>query len=125
KYAVAIEEGNYSTSQRQMELQQLLHFKQLGMPIPDKSILQAAFITNKREVIAAMEEQAQQQQQQSQAESQKQEKMDNAKIMSMFAKAKVDMAREQDVMASANERAAKIQDLQADAQYKSSKADME
>ncbi len=125
KYSVAVEEGNYSTTQRQMELQQLLHFKQIGVPISDKSILQAAFITNKREVIADMEQQMQQQQQQAQAESQKQEKLDNAKIMSMFAKSKVDMAREKDVIASAHERLAKIEDLQADAEYKSSRADME
>ena len=39
KFAVAVEEGNYSTTQRQMELQQLIHFKELGMQIPDKSIL--------------------------------------------------------------------------------------
>lgn len=125
KYSVAVEEGNYSTTQRQMELQQLLHFRELGIPVSDKSILQAAFITNKKQVIEEMEQQQQQQQQQQQAEAQKQEKMDNAKIMSMFAKSKVDMAREQDVMASAQERMAKIQDLQADAEYKSSKADME
>ena len=59
KYSIAVEEGNYSTTQRQMELQQLLHFKELGMPIADKSILKAAFITNKDEVIQAMQEQTQ------------------------------------------------------------------
>lgn len=125
KYAIAVEEGNYSTSQRQMELQQLLHFKQLGMAVPDKSILRAAFITNKRQIIADMEEQMQQQQQAQQAEAQKQEKLDNAKIMGMFAKAKADMAKEQDTMASTQERMAKIQDLHAEAEYKSSKADLE
>ncbi len=125
KYAIAVEEGNYSTSQRQMELQQLLHFKQLGMAIPDKSILRAAFITNKQQVIEEMEEATQQQQQQEQAQSQQAEKMDNAKIMGMFAKAKTDMAREQDLMASTQERLAKVQDLQADAVYKSSRADLE
>lgn len=125
KYAIAVEEGNYSTTQRQLELQQLLHFKQLGMAIPDKSILRAAFITNKQQVIEEMEEATQQQMQQAQAESQATEKMDNAKIMSLFAKAKTDMAREQDLMASAQERMAKVQDLQADSIYKSSKADLE
>ena len=59
KYAVAVEEGNYSTSQRQMELQQLLHFRELGIPIADKSIIRAAFITNKQQVIGDMEEQQQ------------------------------------------------------------------
>jgi len=125
KYAVAVEEGNYSTSQRQTELQQLLHFKEIGMAIPDKSILRAAFITNKQKVIEEMEEAAQQQMEQAQAESQQAEKMDNAKIMGMFAKAKADMAREQEIMASAQEKMAKVEDLQADSVYKSSRADLE
>jgi hypothetical protein len=125
KYAIAVEEGNYSTSQRQMELQQLLHFKQLGMAIPDKSILRAAFITNKQQVIQEMEEGMQQEQQQQQAQAQQMEKMDSAKIEGMLAKARTDMAREQDLMASTRERMAKVQDIQADAVYKSSKADLE
>jgi hypothetical protein len=125
KYGVAVEEGNYSTSQRQMELQQLLHFKELGMGIADKSILRAAFITNKRQVIADMEEQSQQQQQQEQAQAQQQEKMDNAKIMSLFAKSKADMAKEQDLQASTQERFAKIEDLFASAEHKQSQADLE
>lgn len=125
KYAIAVEEGNYSTTQRQMELQQLLHFKQLGMNIPEKSILQAAFITNKKQIIADSEQMAQQQAQQAQQQAQQQEKMDNAKIMSMFSKSKVDMAREQDLMASSQEKLAKIEDIHADSVYKSNKADME
>lgn len=110
KYAIAVEEGNYSTTQRQMELQQLLHFKELGMAIPDKSILRAAFITNKRQVMQDMEEQNQQQQQQQQAQSQQQEKMDNAKIMDLFAKSKVNMA--------------KIDDIEASAEHKSMESDL-
>jgi len=125
KYSIAVEEGNYSTSQRQMELQQLLHFKELGMGIADKSILRAAFITNKREVIADMEEQAQQQQQQQQAQAQQQEKMDNAKIMQAFASSKVDMAREKDLLASTQERFAKIEDLHATAEHKNVQSDLD
>jgi hypothetical protein len=48
KYSIAVEEGNYSTTQRQMELQQLLHFKEIGIPISDKSILQAALLIRSR-----------------------------------------------------------------------------
>lgn len=125
KYAIAVEEGNYSTSQRQMELQQLIHFRELGIPIPNKSIIRAAFITNKQQVIKDMEEENQQQMQAQQAESEKQERLDNAKVMGMFAKAQVDMAKEQDIKASSYERMAKIQDLHAEAEYKSSKADLE
>lgn len=111
KYSVAVEEGNYSTTQRQMELQQLLHFKQLGMAIPDKSILRAAFITNKRQVMNDMEEAMQQQSQQAQAEAEKQNQIDQAKIADLMTKAQVNMA--------------KVQDLQADSVYKSSKSDLD
>ena len=51
--------------------------------------------------------------------------MDDAKIQSMMAKARVDMAKEQEVIASAGEKMAKIQDLHADAEYKSARADLE
>jgi len=117
KYSISVEEGNYSTSQRQMELQQLLHFKELGMGIADKSILRAAFITNKREVMKDMEEQNQQQQQAQQAQAQQQEKMDNAKIMQAFSKAKLDMAKEK-------ESYAKIHELHASAEHKEMEADL-
>lgn len=118
KYAVAVEEGNYSTSQRQMELQQLIHFKELGIGIADKSILRAAFITNKRQVMEDMEEQNEQQAQQQQAQAQQQEKMDNAKIMSLFSRSKVDLATEA-------EKYAKIQDIQASAEHKHTQADLD
>lgn len=117
KYSVAVEEGNYSTTQRQMELQQLLHFREIGMPISDKSILKAAFITNKEEVIAEMEEQMQQQQQAQQAQAQQQEKMDNSKIMQAYAKSKSDMA-------SAQEKMANIANIQASTEHKEIESDL-
>ena len=118
KYAVAVEEGNYSTTQRQTELQQLLHFKELGIQISDKSIIRAAFITNKRQVIADMEEQMQGQQQQAQQQAQQQEKIDNAKIMDLFAKSKLNMAKIQETQA-------KVDDLQAGAERKNMESDLD
>jgi hypothetical protein len=125
KYAIAVEEGNYSATQRQTELQQLLYFKELGMPIANKSIIRAAIITDKKKVIEEMQEEQQQQAQAQQAEAQQAQQVDEAKIMGLVAKAKADMAREQDLLASSQERMAKIQDISADAVYKSSKADLE
>lgn len=118
KYSIAVEEGNYSTSQRQMELQQLLHFKELGMGIPDKSILRAAFITNKQQVIADMEEQMQQQQQSQQAQAQQQAQVDQAKIASTMAKAQLDMARVQETFA-------KVDDLEASADHKKAQTELD
>lgn len=124
KYSVAVEEGNYSTTQRQMELQQLLHFKELGIPVANKTILNAAFITNKKQVIADMEEETKQQAQAQQAESEMKSKVENSKIMASFAKAKTDMAREQDLRASAMERLAKIEDIHATAEHKMMESDL-
>jgi hypothetical protein len=117
KYSIAVEEGNYSTSQRQMELQQLLHFKELGMGIADKSILRAAFITNKREVIADMEEQNQQQAQAQQAEAQQKAQLDQSKVMQAFAKSKLDLAKEQETYA-------KIEEIGASAEHKEMESDL-
>ncbi len=118
KYAIAVEEGNYSATQRQTELQQLLHFKELGMAIADKSIIRVAIITNKRQVIADMEEQNKQQQEQQQAESAQKEKLDNAKIMQAFATSKLNMAKEQ-------AEYAKVEDLHAGAIHKTTQAEFD
>ena len=118
KYAVAVEEGNYSTTQKQMELQQLLHFKQLGMAIADKSILRAAFITNKRQVIADMEEQNQQQMQQQQAQAEQQAQVDQSKIAASMAKAQLDQAK-------IAETYAKVDDLEANAEHKKAQTEFD
>ncbi len=109
KYGIAVEEGNYSTTQRQMELQQYLHFKQLGMPIADKTIMRAAFVTNKKLAIQEMEEQTQQQQQAQQAQAQMQAQSEQGKNM-------VNMARAQDLMAASQEKLAKVNEIQSNAQ---------
>lgn len=118
KYAISVEEGNYSTSQRQMELQQLLHFKQLGMGIADKSILRAAFITNKRQVIADMEEQNKQQQQVQEQQAQQQAQVDQSKIMDAMSKARLNAAKEA-------ESYAKIEELHSSALHKQTQADLD
>lgn len=124
KYGIAVEEGNYSATQRQMELKQLLDFKELGMPIADKSIIRAAFLSNKKQIIQDMEEQQKGQMEQAQAQAQQQQKIDNSKIMASFAKAKSDLAREKDLMASAQEKIAKIEDIRADAERKGTESDL-
>lgn len=125
KYGVAVEEGNYSTSQKQMELQQLLHFKELGMGIADKSIIRAAFLTNKRQVIEDMQEQNQQQAQAQQMEMQREEKKVNADSMVKYTQAKSNLAKEKELMASAQEKIANISTLQAKSEHEMATADLE
>jgi len=118
KFSIAIEEGNYSATQKQMELQQLLNFKEMGINIADKSILRASFITNKKKVIEEMEEQNQQQALQAQQQAEQQQKVDDAKIMGMIAKSNLDNAK-------VFETKAKIDDIEASAEHKRVGADLD
>lgn len=125
KYGMTVEEGNYSATQRQTELQQLLHFRELGMPIPDKTIIRAAIITNKKQILQDMEEQQQQEQQQQQAQAEAQEKSENAKVMSLYAKSRSDLAREKELMASAQEKFARVNEINASAEHKEMQSDLD
>lgn len=118
KYSVCVEEGNYSATQRQMELQQLLHFKEIGVPISNKSIVRASFITDKKKVQAEMEEEMQQQMQQQQQQNQAQQQMDQAKIMDLMTKSELNKAK-------VSETFAKVDDLEAGAEHKRSAADLD
>ena len=125
KYGIAVEEGNFSATQRQTELQQLLHFREIGIPIANQSIIRSAFITDKKKVIEEMEQEQQQQAQQEQAQAEQQSKLDNSKIMAAYAKARTDMAKEKELLASAQEKYAKIEDIQASADHKQTQADLD
>jgi hypothetical protein len=117
KYAVSVEEGNYSTSQRQMELQQLLHFREIGIPVADKSIIRAAFITNKQQVIGDMEEQQQAQSQQAQQQAEAQQRIDDSKIAQAMSAAQLNMAK-------IGETQAKTQETYASAESKMTESDL-
>jgi hypothetical protein len=117
KYGVSVEEGNYSTTQRQTELQQYLTFKEMGIPIPDKTIIRAAFITNKKQLIQDMEEQAQGQMQQQQQQAQEQSQSIQAKTM-------VDQAKAQELMASASEKLSAVESNMASTEHKQTEADL-
>lgn len=124
KYGIALEEGNYSTTQRQTELQQYLYFKEIGLPIPDSAIMRASFITNKKQVMKEMEQASQQQAQMQQAQMQAQQQESQAKIAYEMSKAQTEKARSQDLMASATEKIANLENIQATAQAKELESDM-
>ena len=54
KYDVAIEEGLNTTTQRQMQMAQMLQLREAGVPIPDDVLLEAATIQDKKKVIEAV-----------------------------------------------------------------------
>ncbi len=70
KYGATVEEGLNTSTQRQMEFAQLLHLREAGMPIPDASIIQAATLQGKKQLVEDMQAINQQQQQAQQARQQ-------------------------------------------------------
>lgn len=103
KYGCKVVQGILTESQQQLELQQLLYLRETtGIAIPSETILKAATLQNKDDLIEAVikQEQQQQQQQQQMAQLQMQQlQIDN--------ETKLAYARSQDGLA--RERVAKIQ----------------
>jgi hypothetical protein len=74
RYHCVVEEGLNTSTQKQMNFAQLLQLREVGVPIPDEQLLEAATIQNKSELVDAIRAQNQQATalQQAQAESQMQ-----------------------------------------------------
>ncbi len=70
KYHCAVELGFNTESQKQMQFAQLMQLKEMGVPIPDASLIEAATIQGKDKIIQQIEQQQQQQQQQQQMQLQ-------------------------------------------------------
>jgi len=95
RYDIVIEQGFDTATQRQMQLAELLHLREIGVKIPDRALINAAVIQNKKELLEMMEQEAQaaQEMEQMQAESNMREQeattnMINAKAQSDLSLAK-------------------------------------
>lgn len=92
KYDCAIEEGLNTTTQKQMQFAQLLQLRELGVPIPNETLIEAATIQDKKKLIEAIKAQEQAQQQQAQAQSQLEMQNQQAVINMSEARAEADRA---------------------------------
>ena len=70
KYDAAVEEGLNTTTQKQMNFAQLLQLREVGIPIPDDQLLDAATIQNKTKLMKSIQQAQQQNSQLSQMQSQ-------------------------------------------------------
>lgn len=75
RYNAVVEDGFNTSTQRQMEFAQLLQLKEVGVPIPDSSLLEAATLQHKKKLVETIkqQQQAQSQMQQQQVELQMQQ----------------------------------------------------
>lgn len=87
KYDAVVEEGVNTSTQRQQQFLQLLHLREIGLPIPTKVLIENATVSDKEQLIASIEEEEQGQQQQQQQQMQVQMELLKAQIEDLQARA--------------------------------------
>lgn len=90
KYDAEVEEGLNTPTQRQMQFAQLMELKQMGLPIPTKTLLDASTMQNKQELIKDISQEEQQQAQQQQQMQQLQQQQLQSQIDLSNARAVAD-----------------------------------
>lgn len=106
RYNAVVEEGFNTSTQRQMEFAQLLQLKEVGVPVPDSSLLEAATVQNKKKLVETIQ---QQQQQQAQMQQQQME------LQLAQLKSQIDLAQARTVADKGLglERVSRVQENQA------------
>lgn len=102
KFDCNVEEGMLTTSQKQMQFQQLLQLRELGIDVPARILIETSQIQNKAEFIEALQTQEDEQSQMEQAQNEQQMQQQEILNQSLASKAESDRAL-------AAERLAKIQ----------------
>lgn len=86
KYNAVVEDGLNTATQRQMQFAQLLQLKEIGVPVPNDTLIESSTLQNKKTLVDAI--QKQQQQQQQIQEMQMQSQMAEAQARTDLAKAR-------------------------------------
>ena len=90
KYHCMVELGFNTESQKQMQLAQMLQLREMGVPLPDESLVDACTLQNKTKIMEQMAQQAQQAQQMQQAQAQSQMATQQAQAQLYTARAAAD-----------------------------------
>ncbi len=61
RYDAAVEEGLNTTTQKQMQLSQMLHLREVGIPISDEDLIEATTFQGKKKIVENMQRQKQEQ----------------------------------------------------------------
>lgn len=96
EYNCSVEEGTLTINQKQMQFQQLLSMREMGVNIPESILIDTAPIQNKKELIEAIEAQNKAQEEQSQAQLQQQMQSQEVLNQTLMAKAESDHALAQE-----------------------------
>jgi hypothetical protein len=89
-YDAVVEEGFNTSTQRQLQFAQMLHLKEVGVPIQDEDLLEAATIQNKTKIVENMQRAKQEEQQQKQQQMQSEMQLQEANTKLANARATAD-----------------------------------
>jgi len=104
-YDIRVEEGINTSTQRQMQFAQLLHLRELGLPIPTKTIVNAATLQDKEDLVRDIEAEEQKAAQAQQMQLESQMAVLQAQVQDLQAKAVANVGLGQERMARINENA--------------------
>lgn len=90
KYDATVEEGLNTSTQRQLQFAQLLHLREMGIPVPTAILVETSTLTNKEQLVEAIAQEEQQQSQMQQQQSQMQIELLKAQIEKLQASAVAD-----------------------------------
>lgn len=115
KYDCAIEDGLNTTTQKQMQFAQMLQLREVGVPIPDDALIEAATLQNKNKIIESIQKIQQQQ-------AQMQEQQAQVAMQEMQARAELSHARATADAGLGMERLSRVQENKALAQERKAAA---
>lgn len=92
RYGIAIEDGLNTTTQKQMQLAQLLQLREIGVPVPDDVLLEACTLQNKKKLIESIQQAKQKQDEMQQAQMQAQTQQIQAQAELYKSRAEADRA---------------------------------
>ena len=90
KYDATVEEGLNTSTQRQLQFAQLLHLREMGVPVPTNILIETSTLTNKEQLVKAISEEEKQQSEMQQQQAQMQIELLKAQIEKLQASAIAD-----------------------------------
>jgi len=122
-YRCSIEEGLNTTTQKQMQLAQMLQLREVGVPISDEDLLEASTFQGKKKIIENMQRNKQEAQQQQQQQMQMQQQQNDMANRETEARITMTQASATAAEGLGIERLSRVAENQAMVQERLAKAD--
>lgn len=114
-YDCEVEEGLYTSTQRQMQFAQLLQLKELGIPVPTELLIESSTLQDKTKLTQAIMQQEQAMQQTQMQAAQAELEVQKATVQSLLSRAQSDEGQGMERLSRMQENAALAEERRAQA----------